>query len=182
MCSTFLTFIYVAGTLTAAILQVASLVTQSWFVGDEQLSVGTAKRLYGLFFSCTTQNVTENQCILIWNRLSSQEKAAAVCFILAVAFSALSFIWGCVNCFACCCRSCLTMPLAILAGIGFVLNFTGACLMASSQGISISEFVNEAKEQSFGLSMWICVASVAVTLVNTVVGIILALASKVCPC
>ncbi|VDP39465.1 unnamed protein product [Soboliphyme baturini] len=114
--------------------------------------------------------------------MNDTQKAAAACLIVATLFCAMALAWGVVNCLACCCRSCLTSPLPILTGVALIMDIIGMTILIKENDNTWRQFLNGVENHSFGISLWICVASVGVMFFNMVTGILLVATSKFCLC
>lgn len=106
---------------------------------------------------------------------------------LALLLCGAAFVWSCIACFVCCCKSCLTPPLPILSGLACICDIIGITVYGIKSGESFdpSKYPTSAgsldKNSDFGYSMWVGIGACVVLFVDTIIGIVLAKVSKVSP-
>ncbi|KRZ91067.1 hypothetical protein T08_12681 [Trichinella sp. T8] len=178
MCVTVLQTVYMLGLLVAVGFTMGGMLLPMWVESSDD-GIGYA---VGLFLNCTKlgDEVDFNHCRKIWDDLTLAEQLGAGAMFLSCATCAVAFAWSCIAYYGICCRRCMTQPLPYVTALAFVLDLTGIICIAHDREIGQIEDLTSDKE--LGLSIWLCVAGVAVLLFDTLVASGLALSSILCPC
>ncbi|KAL1238158.1 Pantothenate synthetase [Trichinella pseudospiralis] len=178
MCVTVLQTVYMVGLLVAVGFTMGGMLLPMWVEGSAD-GIGYA---VGLFLNCSKlgDEVDFNNCRKIWDDLTLAEQLGAGAMFLSCATCAVAFAWSCIAYYGICCRRCMTQPLPYVTALAFVLDLTGIICIAHDREIGQIEDLTTDKE--LGLSIWLCVAGVAVLLFDTLVASGLALSSILCPC
>jgi len=179
MCTTILQTVFMILIIGAAGLTIASLVTPAWHAYVDEHG---NKDAFGFFVSCTKSN---GQCSDEWKNAPDWKKASMACLILSLAACAAGFIWSCIACFMCCCKSCLTPPLPIFAGLACLLDIIGVTIYGVKSGDEMGNIPTTWGDlhgkSTFGYSFWVGIGAIATLFVDTLVGILLVKTSKISP-
>jgi len=115
--------------------------------------------------------------------LSTEEKVSLGLMVLGIATQLIALLYGFLNIWTCCCRSCIAYPLIIFAKLAFLLLLGGwlvyLIFMNNGDFTIPNQSTNYSDTAQPGYSLWLAIGADALMLVNSVIACFIVKVSKV---